>query len=53
MNEERQRAYYRVADSAIDYIANCAKRGIVPLAHDARVYRMRLNRACATGKERR
>ena len=53
MSDERQRAYYRIADAAIDYIATCAKFGIVPLEHDARLYRMRLNKVRVTGKEER
>ena len=43
--EEKMTAYYKVASDLIDYVWNCADRGIVPLKHDANVYLNRLTDA--------
>ena len=32
----------KVADQMLDYIYTCAKHGVVPLVHDANVFRSRL-----------
>ena len=50
---ELRREYYRVADEAVEYIALCARKGIVPLMHDARIFRTRLNKARVTGRRTR
>lgn len=41
----RQQAYCLIARKAIEYIDACAKRGMVPLGHDARVFKERLSKA--------
>ena len=50
---EKRRAYFRIASDLIDYIDACAERRIVPLKHDANVFRCRLNRAAYTDERSR
>jgi len=40
-NDEKRRAYRKIAQDLIDYIYLCADRHIVPLMHDANVYNAR------------
>lgn len=42
--EEKRRAYYKLAREVLDYTWNCADRGMVPLRHDVDVFMSRLNR---------
>ena len=41
----KQRAYWKVAISAIEYIEGCSRKRVVPLIHDANEFRKKLNRA--------
>ena len=41
---DKERACLHAARDMLDYIDSCAKRGLVPLRHDANVFRARLNR---------
>ena len=41
-DDEKARAYRRVAQDAVDYIYRCADMGIRPLKHDANLFGSRL-----------
>ena len=42
--EEKRRELYMAAQGAIDYIWNCADKGIVPMKHDANLMAAELER---------
>jgi len=48
----RQHAYWTVAIKAIEYNERCAELNVVPLKHDAGVFREKLN-AARSSKELR